>query len=342
MKEKFVSLGLDSKFKKTKLNKLEKDTISRIGLSENDIDEMLSGEPFAEGSYAMVFDVPKNKDMVAKVWKNSNVDSHRADHENAALRLLRFKKTEGVPGITGYTKSSPMIFEKKIEGLPIKKVDDTIVKQLADALSKIHSIKLNSYGKPLAERKSGTKYDYLKDGINILRNNLSSLTITEEISSFIDKIIIKIENQAENNKDAFDKRDFTLIHFDLNYNNILKKSNDGKLVIIDWEQASAGDNAMDLAKMFFKLDFNESQKKQFLSRYEKELEKKDDSLQDRLKIYQPLVILNSLLWRIQILNSQEEKFSNSKYDQDFYKRVGLGYDNDINKLKDYYNNTLNL
>jgi hypothetical protein len=179
MKEKFVSLGLDSKFKKTKLNESEKDTISRIGLSENDMDEMLSGDSFAEGSYAMVFDVPKNKDMVAKVWKNPNIDSHRADHENAALRLLRLKKAEGAPGITGYIKSSPIIFEEKIDGLPIEKVDDTIVKQLADALSKIHSIKLNSYGKPLAERKSGTKYDYLKDGIDILRNDLSSLTITD-------------------------------------------------------------------------------------------------------------------------------------------------------------------
>lgn len=111
--------------------------------------------------------------------------------------------------------------------------------------------------------------------------------------------------------------------------------------IIDWEQTSSGDNAMDLAKMFFKLDFNELQKKKFLSQYEKGLEEKDNSLQDRLKIYQPLVILNSLLWRVQILNSQEEKLSNSKYDQDFYKRVSLGYDSDVNKLKDYYNNTLN-
>jgi len=89
MQEKFDSLRFDSKFKKVKLNKLEKDTISRLGLSENDIDEILSRKCFAEGSYAMLFDVPKNKDMVAKAWKNPNSDSHRADHENTALCLFR-------------------------------------------------------------------------------------------------------------------------------------------------------------------------------------------------------------------------------------------------------------
>jgi len=124
----------------------------------------------------------------------------------------------------------------------------------------------------------------------------------------------------------------------LNYNNILKKSDDGKLVIVDWEQASAGDNAMDLAKMFFKFDFKESQKQRFLSLYQEELEEKDDSLQDRLKIYQPLIIVNSLLWRAEILNSQDEELNISKHDEGFYYQVRLGYENDIKKLNDYSNN----
>ena len=65
--------------------------------------------------------------------------------------------------------------------------------------------------------------------------------------------------------------DFTLIHFDLNRNNILRSNNSNKIILIDWEQASAGDSAMDIAKLFLKLNFNDVQKKDFLVEYEKKL-----------------------------------------------------------------------
>jgi len=339
MHEKFNSLELNSKFQKVKLDELEKSTISRLGLSEKDIDEMLSGKCFAEGSYAMVFDVPNNKDMVAKVWKNPKNDYHRADYENVALRLLRLKKMKEAPSISSYIESPHIIFEKKVEGSPIEQIDNSTIKELAKVLSKIHSIKLNSYGKPLSERKKGTKYDCFKDGIDRLRQDLLSSDFSEDIFSFIEKIINKIENKAKNNKNAFNDKYFTLIHFDLNHNNILK-NDDGRLVIVDWEQASAGDNAMDLAKMFLKLDFDEPQKKQFLNQYKEELKEKDNFLQDRLKIYEPLVIVNSLLWRSQILKSHEMNANISKYDEDFYQRVRLGYNDDLKKINDLFSNNI--
>ncbi|MFA6422801.1 MAG: phosphotransferase [Candidatus Buchananbacteria bacterium] len=309
-------------------------TINNLGLTSEDLQKLISGPSFAEGSYALIFELPsKDQKNIAKVWKNPRQDSERADHENVVLRLLRMRKSREIPQSKGFLKSATILFEEKIEGKHIENFDRITINQLAETLTKIHSIKLNAYGKPLTKRKKGTKLDYLNSELDRLRVACSSVTKQSEITSSIKMVINETESEAKKKAEAFQDNNFTLIHFDLNSNNILRSA-DNRIVIIDWEQASAGDNAMDIAKLFLKLNFNEEQKKYFITKYEKGISKKDSYFRDRLEIFEPLVLANSILWRLRVLKDEPQETSSANENQ-FYTRVKNNLDKELVMLKKY-------
>ncbi|HBR80801.1 MAG: hypothetical protein UX09_C0064G0004 [Candidatus Uhrbacteria bacterium GW2011_GWE2_45_35] len=81
-------------------SKEEIKTISDLGLTIKDLQKLLEGPSFAEGSYALIFELAdNNQKVVAKVWKNPKQDSGRAERENVVLRLLRMRKSEKVPRV---------------------------------------------------------------------------------------------------------------------------------------------------------------------------------------------------------------------------------------------------
>lgn len=335
MNEYYTFSGETGSFEKLTLTEDEVDTITKLGLTPEDLSKLLDSQHFAEGSYALLFDLPDNDPrLVAKVWKNPKHDSDRARNENVALRLLRARDFKNAPKSKGYLKSSSILFEEKIEGVPVEQFDKKGVEKLAVALANLHSIKLNKYGKPLTERKGGTRMDYLLDGIENLQKISKPFEDQTEVINFINQSLGKIKDLASNSNDAFSASDFTLIHFDLNKDNILHSKKDGAPVIVDWEQASAGDNAMDIAKMFLKLNFDTEQKQDFLRMYESCQENQDPHFQERLKVYEPFVLVNSIIWRLGVLRDMPQQMSSDNEDQ-FYNRVKLNLDNEIETLKSF-------
>ncbi|MFH1662072.1 MAG: phosphotransferase [Candidatus Falkowbacteria bacterium] len=335
MNETYKFSETKNSIKRTDLSENEIKTINNLGLTFEDLEKLLDEPHFAEGSYALIFDLPSDdKKVVAKVWKNPKDNINRAKHENVALRLLRIRNSEEAPKSMGYLKSKTILFEEKIEGAQIKNFDKTTIKQLAETIAKVHSVELNSYGKPLTKREKGTKMDFLNGELEKLRKNLSLLHDSSEITSVIEQAINKIENEAKKNPNAFQNNNFTLIHFDLNKNNILREDNSNKLILIDWEQASAGDNAMDVAKLFLKLNFDDEQKKDFIVEYEKKLPKKDEYFQDRLNIHGPLVLINSILWRLRVLRDTPQNIS-SINEKQFYERVKNNLDYELITMQNF-------
>jgi thiamine kinase-like enzyme len=144
------------------------------------------------------------------------------------------------------------------------------------------------------KRKKGSHMDYLLDGIDNLHKMAEPFASQTEITDLINQSLDKIKNQADKATNAFSDTNFTLIHFDLNKNNVIYSRKDGDPIIVDWEQASAGDNAMDIAKLFLKSDFDADQKQTFLKVYESHQTKNDPHFYERLNVYGVFVLVNSI------------------------------------------------
>jgi len=174
--------------------------------------------------------------------------------------------------------------------------------------------------------------DYLLDGVETLQKISEPFVDQVEIMDIINQSLDKIKHMADKYDTAFLDTNFTLIHFDLNKNNILYPKKDGAPVIIDWEQASAGDNAIDIAKLFLKSEFDSDQKKDFLKVYEACQVEQDPHFRERLEVYEPFVIINSIIWRLGVLkNVPQEMSSDNEYQ--FYSRVKLNFDKEIEILQ---------
>jgi thiamine kinase-like enzyme len=179
--------------------------------------------------------------------------------------------------------------------------------------------------------------DFLKDGIETLRKLSEPFADQTEISELIDHSLEKMKNDANEASDAFLENKFTLIHFDLNPDNIIYSKKNNDLAIIDWEQASAGDNAMDIAKLFLKSNFNSGQKQEFLSQYEKYLVNKDPKFEERLRIYEPFVLINSILWKLRVLRNTPQHAASISETQ-FYERVKNNLERELIVLRDFLDN----
>lgn len=341
MKEHYTFSGETESFEELALSKKEESVIKELGIKPEDLRKLLATHPFAEGSYALLFELPGHyPNIVAKAWKNREYDSERGANENVVLRLLRIRRFKNAPKLRGYLQPSTILFEEKIEGETAKQFDKDQIERLALALADLHSIELNAYGKPFSKRKKGTRMDYLLDGIETLHKIAEPFASQTEAMDLINQSLNKIKNQADKTTNAFSDTNFTLIHFDLNKNNIIYSKKDGDPIIVDWEQASAGDNAMDIAKLFLKSNFDAGQKHEFLDVYESHQTRNDQYFHERLKVYEVFVLVNSIIWRLGVLRDVPEQMSSDNENQ-FYRRVKDNFDKEIEMLKKFlYQNNL--
>lgn len=309
--------------------------IERLGIAPEDLRKLLAAHPFAEGSYALLFELPGHSpNIVAKAWKNQGHDSERGANENIVLRLLRIRRFKNAPKLMGYLQPSTILFEEKIEGETVKEFDKDQIERLALALADLHSIELNAYGKPFMKRKKGSHMDYLLDGIENLRKMVQPFASQTEVLELINRTLDKIKNQAVKAAEAFSGTNFTLIHFDLNKNNIIYAKKDGNPVIVDWEHASAGDNAMDIAKLFLKSNFDAGQNQDFLNAYESHRAHVDPYFHERLNVYGIFVLINSIVWRLGVLRDKPGQ-TTSDNEAQFYSRVQVNFDKEIEDLKKF-------
>lgn len=326
--------GETKSFEELALTEKEKEGIKKIGIAPEDLRKLLATHPFAEGSYALLFDLPKHPTTVAKAWKNRAQDSARGANENIVLRLLRIRRFKNAPELKGYLRPSTILFEEKIEGETVKQFDKGQIERLASALADLHSIELNAHGTPFTKRKKGTRMDYLVDGIETLHKIAEPFVSQPEVTELITRSLNKMKNQADKATGAFSDKNFTLIHFDLNKNNIVYAKEGGDPVIVDWEQASAGDNAMDIAKLFLKSNFDAGQKQDFLNVYENHQAKIDPHFRERLDVYDVFVLINSIIWRLGVLRDKPGQMTSDNEVQ-FYNRVQVNFDKEIGTLKKF-------
>lgn len=286
----------------------DKKILSDLGLSREEIDGLEN--PDTSGSTALISFIDRG-DRKIVVKKGIDVDPDlNARREYTFLRLLRMRSGDKIAPDPYFYTASPegdLLIMERIEGQMIDEISDNDLSKIAQTMAKVHKPEFKKPGIPFCDRVEASQYDRLIEQVDFLRNWF------DELSSYINDVNINQEldlKQLSEAKDiildiavkaneAFKDHSFSLIHYDLDSGNILK-DNEGKILFLDWRQASIGDRAMDIAKFFYKNGLNSQQQEAFLDVYLSEVN--DDTVRDRINVYNPLIRLGSLLWRLRFLN----------------------------------------
>lgn len=280
--------------------------LSELGLDREEINELKN--PDASGSTALISYINRDGRNLA-VKKGVNVDSDlNARREYAFLKLLNRRggeKTAPDPYFYSSEPESDLLIMEKIEGQNISEISDEDLVKVARKMAQVHKPEFKKPGIPFHKRTEASQYDRLAEQIDFLHGWFDQLAphVTDvgeglDLDRLAEAKDYILEEAAEA-EGEFLESSFSLIHYDLNPGNIIKDE-EGKILFLDWRQASIGDRAMDIAKFFYKNYLDRRQQELFFEIYLAEIN--DASLRERVEIYTPLIRLGSLLWRLRFLN----------------------------------------
>jgi len=277
-----------------------------LGLGVKEIEELKHSD--MGGTSSSVFIVETKKEKIA-VKRGVAVDPElNSQREYVFLRLLKKRGGEKIAPEPYYqNKKSDILVMEAVEGEPILELGDKDIADIAGKMAFVHKPEFSRPGIPFEERKEATQYERMLEQIDFLEKwfgEMEHFIKNEDFgdSDSLDKIKkakSQIIQEAYSARDLFNKSSFSLIHYDLSPGNIIRNKS-GNILFLDWRQASIGDRAMDIAKLFYKQSMNENQRKTFFDAYLSKIE--DSNLPERTAIYYPLIRLASLLWRLRFLN----------------------------------------
>jgi thiamine kinase-like enzyme len=303
------------------LEEQDKEKLSEFGFSKKDIESLKEGSTDGGTSAIVCFIGNDNKDLVIK--KGLNVDGDlNAKREYAFLKLLKLRGGEkNAPDPYYYNPNNDILIMEKIDGESISKMSNEDIVDVAKALGKLHKPEFYKPGIPFHKREKATQYNRLIEQVNFLEEWFVQIAPFIEKEKKMDNKSFQTLNQAKDivleqardSKQNFDESSFSLIHYDLNPENIFRDK-EKNILFLDWRQAVIGDRAMDVAKLFYKNYLNKEQKELFFKSYEQKMD--DLTIRQRAEVYEPLIRLGSILWRLRFLNIDIEKHPEIKKNVD--------------------------
>jgi len=280
----------------------------KLGITPDDIEKLEN--PEKGGASSMVYFIEKEgKKMVVKKGVDTDPNEKSA-REYVILRLLAQRAGKKVsPSPYYHNANKDLIITERIEGEPVKELSTDDLEKIASALAAVHQPEFNRFGLPFQKRKEGNQYERLVEQTDFLNNWFLEMAPLikqrgEEFYLALEKIKDALLLKAEEAKDYFQDNSFSLIHYDLNPSNIIKDK-EGNILFLDWRQASIGDRAADIAKLFYKNYLDEDQRKTFFNSYSQTIN--DSNIKQRVEVYYPLIRLGSILWRLRFLNVDSKK-----------------------------------
>jgi len=292
-----------------------------IGLDENRIDQL--NYSISTGTASRVC-IIKNNQVKIVIKKGIRTDANiNALREFSILRLLSMRSSEKHFPTPFYVDiEKDIIIMEWIDGEVVNTLDNEGIVQIAQALSIIHQTEYKKPGLPFFTRKKTNQLNRLQNQIEFLESRFTSvghLISRENLNSKnpqtdLMEAKIRITARITRSQSAFLGCSFSVIHYDINPTNTLRTSDDS-IVFIDWGQSSIGDRAMDIAKFFYKFNIDEVGQRVFFGEYLRWI--KDNDLIERSGVYYPLVIFNSLLWRLRFLYVDTKKLPG------FFKEVKI-------------------
>lgn len=179
-----------------------------------------------------------------------------------------------------------------LEGKTVKLVkpylDNKMVESLARLSAKMHSINISKLNLNKDETNFNSYFKYITIYLRYIKKHLPN----RELLLILDQTYKNLRRVKIINYNS----KLVLTQGDFNENNVVV--NKGKYKLIDFEDLKLTDPAAEIAHIFtfFGKPFNTIQRKIFLEEYSKF--RKDESLEDRIKMYLPLKRFKVLLWSI--------------------------------------------
>ncbi len=186
--------------------------------------------------------------------------------------------------LSGKILNQPFMIQSFVEGQRVNKWTDELLQKFAQSLALLHQTQKKKITKPINIKKYFYSLDqyFFQDLPELIQfNNLK-------------KLIDKTNNFIENNKSLFTSlKNYSLIHGDLNQDNILL--DEKKFKLIDWELAEYNDPARDFATFFYpdlqyfdwRIQLNKTQQKILLDSYQDKFNQ-DENFVKRVEFWQKI------------------------------------------------------
>ncbi len=230
------------------------------------------------------------------------------------FEVLKFLRDEPFAPSVFYFSSkprilgSPALLEEYIQGGMVGRAGALTKKQferIASLMANIHSNTFKKYGLFPPSRK-GTFFDVARDNMErtirefyggYLRNLKNAPSWIVRLRPKVDVYIKKTRGYLKASRDHLSAKRFFLLHGDFGIGNMLARG--GKLVLIDWENARAGDSASEMVYFFIHSGIRGDLESEFLDLYKKKGGLVDDSFLERFKIYATIMPLGPMLWALE-------------------------------------------
>ena len=244
----------------------------------------------------------KHSKFVVRFSLHNETGTDRIAEEWASMKKIQNVRIPsclfiGVPDFLG---SSIMITDFiKGEHKKFDSISDSEVSCLAENIARLHQNTLDMYSVALGAPPTqlGTHFNYLRSSVesSIIRrlDKIDPLYLAEAEEN-IKKGLEQINQLSVNNAEFFERHMFSLLHTDVNENNIIWQA--GVPVFIDWEDVTYGDPADEIGYIFAINNASQLFKETFLSKY---MQLSDDlDIPARVKVYELKNRLFDLIWSI--------------------------------------------
>lgn len=228
------------------------------------------------------------------IMKDSGMEKRT---EFSMLRLLR---GESVPQPVAYDSKKNLLIKTFVSGRIKKTVTTQDIMEAAKGLSRLHRTRFRKPGKPFTKRKPSTYQQYFYQQIDLLKDKLEQLTKNPKTQSLGEHLTRLLEKALEQNRQAingFKGNTFAVINFDLVPKNVLWEGK--KPQVIDWGDASIGDPALEIARIFFSWGLKPEQRELFLDKYYG----RSKQLEQRISIYERFVRINNIMWEANMFHA---------------------------------------
>ena len=207
--------------------------------------------------------------------------------------ILRLLKSDSIPKPVAYDIQKNMLMKTYLEGRGKARFTAKDLQEAGKELAKLHRMRFRKPGKPGMKRTPSNYKQYFNQQISILQSRISELTQderTRRLGNYLSTALTQAVKEERNRTARFSGNDFVVINFDLIPKNILWKG--GKPLVIDWGDASIGDPALEISRIFFTLDFTKSQEQALLNAYNS----KDPNFLHRIQTYERFLAINRIVF----------------------------------------------